>query len=239
MFRVFLAALLFASADAMAGRPKISVARGGAKAAVKSSKTATASPVEYSASIPFAPKPAKLDGTLLGDIGFDPLGLSNLWDIKWLRAAEIKHGRVGMLAATGFLVQEGYRLPGPASNPELFATAKTPLEALSTAPPLGLAQIVALIFLIELVTSSSLLITDSFYEDSPNLKAPAGSGSPGDLGWDPLGLSAGGLNLDYAIAELKHGRLAMLGAAGMLAGSLVSGKSISEQTYDWLGLPFN
>ena len=105
MFRVFLAALLFASADAMAGRPKISVARGGAKAAVKSSKTATASPVEYSASIPFAPKPAKLDGTLLGDIGFDPLGLSNLWDIKWLRAAEIKHGRVGMLAATGFLVQ--------------------------------------------------------------------------------------------------------------------------------------
>jgi len=32
---------------------------------------------------------------------------------------------------------------------------------------------------------------------------------------------------------------AILRRAGMLAGSLVSGKSISEQTYDWLGLPFN
>lgn len=110
--------------------------------------------------------------------------------------------------------QEGYRLPGPASNPELFAAAKTPIEAITTAPSLGLAQIVGVIFLIELATSAKLLDTESFFEDQPSEKAPAGSGRPGDLGWDPLGLSADGLNGDYAIAELKHGRLGMLGAAG-------------------------
>ena len=47
-----------------------------------------------SASVPFLPKPAKLDGSLVGDVGFDPLGISSLGDMKFLREAEIKHGRV-------------------------------------------------------------------------------------------------------------------------------------------------
>jgi hypothetical protein len=120
------------------------------------------------------------------------------------------------LASSARASQEGYRLPGPASNPGLFAVAKTPIEAITTAPTLGLAQIIGVIFLIELATSGKLLDTESFFEEGeePTEKAPAGSGRPGDLGWDPLGLSADGLNGDYAIAELKHGRLGMLGAAG-------------------------
>lgn len=31
-----------------------------------------------SKSIPFMPQPEKLDGTMPGDVGFDPLGLSNI-----------------------------------------------------------------------------------------------------------------------------------------------------------------
>lgn len=31
-----------------------------------------------SASIPFMPQPEKLDGSMAGDVGFDPLGLSNI-----------------------------------------------------------------------------------------------------------------------------------------------------------------
>jgi len=42
------------------------------------------------------------DGTLAGDAGFDPLGLSELntlgLDLYWFREAEIKHGRIAMLA---------------------------------------------------------------------------------------------------------------------------------------------
>ncbi len=55
--------------------------------------------------IPGTERPKNLDGTLPGDIGFDPLGFSNVIDIRWLREAELKHSRVAMLAFLGFIVQ--------------------------------------------------------------------------------------------------------------------------------------
>lgn len=45
-----------------------------------------------SKAVPFLPQPAKLDGSLPGDVGFDPLGFSDMWDINFLREAEVKHG---------------------------------------------------------------------------------------------------------------------------------------------------
>ena len=47
-----------------------------------------------------------------GDVGFDPLGISDLIDVRWLREAELKHGRVCMLAATGMIVQDVATFPG-------------------------------------------------------------------------------------------------------------------------------
>jgi hypothetical protein len=55
--------------------------------------------------IPGTDRPKNLDGTMVGDIGFDPLGFSNWLNLNWAREAEIKHGRVAMLAATGMIVQ--------------------------------------------------------------------------------------------------------------------------------------
>ena len=51
-----------------------------------------------------------------GDVGFDPLGISNLIDVRWLREAELKHGRVCMLAATGMIVQDVAAFPGVTST---------------------------------------------------------------------------------------------------------------------------
>jgi hypothetical protein len=60
-----------------------------------------------STAIPFLSRPEKLDGTLVGDYGFDPMGLTdNLNTLNFVRAAELKHCRVAMLASLGFLVQE-------------------------------------------------------------------------------------------------------------------------------------
>ena len=53
--------------------------------------------------IPIFPRPAYLDGTIPGDMGFDPMGIGS-WDVlnmNFLREAEIKHGRLAMLAALG------------------------------------------------------------------------------------------------------------------------------------------
>lgn len=44
--------------------------------------------MEFSAAVPFLEKPAKLNGTLPGDVGFDPLGFSNMYDLNFLRESE-------------------------------------------------------------------------------------------------------------------------------------------------------
>ena len=48
--------------------------------------------VERSASIPFLKKPPALDGSMVGDVGFDPLGISTTiielgGDLRYVRAA--------------------------------------------------------------------------------------------------------------------------------------------------------
>merc|ERR1711966_524802 len=58
------------------------------------------------------PNTEAFDGTWAGDQGWDPLGISGLIDVRWLREAELKHGRVCMLGATGMLVQDVYQFPG-------------------------------------------------------------------------------------------------------------------------------
>ena len=66
---------------------------------------------------------------MAGDVGFDPLGLSNIDDIGidlyWLREAEIKHCRLTMLAVAGIVQVE---LFGPAPGCEM-ATAKCQMDA--------------------------------------------------------------------------------------------------------------
>lgn len=93
-----------------------------------------------SKSVPFLEQPPALTGTLPGDIGFDPLGLSSYWSdkdwsqqivpdiwpeaaprtpistIEWMTEAELKHGRIAMLAVLGWVaVDAGIRFPGSES----------------------------------------------------------------------------------------------------------------------------
>lgn len=64
-----------------------------------------------SASLPFLPRPALLDGTLPGDRGFDPFNFaSNVDALQWQRKAELKHGRLAMLASVGWPMAELFHL---------------------------------------------------------------------------------------------------------------------------------
>jgi len=116
----------------------------------------------------FAPattKPASSQLALgLDDIGgssaplpnFDPLNLAN-WGsdetLLWFRAAELKHGRVAMIATTGYLVNAaGIHFPGMLSSDISFESLSTmsPPEAWAAVPTAGKAQILATIFIAEL-----------------------------------------------------------------------------------------
>ena len=56
--------------------------------------------VTMSKSLPFLVRPEVLDGTLVGDVGFDPLGLANTNDkLLQLRDSELKHSRIAMLVS--------------------------------------------------------------------------------------------------------------------------------------------
>mmetsp|Transcript_11266 Transcript_11266/g.38405 ORF Transcript_11266/g.38405 Transcript_11266/m.38405 type:complete len:198 (+) Transcript_11266:44-637(+) len=159
------------------------------------------------------PAPVNEIGADVETGGFwDPRGYSTQYSFEQLRTAEIKHGRAAMLATVGFFVQEVYRWPNSAG---LFQ-AKSPLAALSpeNTPPLGLLQIIGVVGLIEWRTR--------------NYPARA----PGDIGFDPLGLSANGIRADYQLAELKNGRLAMIASIAFIVQTALTGKGIIESTFD-------
>lgn len=69
---------------------------------------------------------------MAGDVGFDPLGLSNIDDVEidlyWLREAEIKQCRVAMMAVAGMVWVELFGpAPGwvPQPNARLMPTGKS------------------------------------------------------------------------------------------------------------------
>jgi len=178
--------------------------------AVPASRSAVALSAEKSQALPFLNRPPLLDGSMAGDVGFDPLGLSNIDDVGidlyWLREAEIKHCRVAMLAAAGFLQVECF---GPAPGCEA-ATAPCQTDAfwqIWNSHPQYIAAGLLFITVIEMISG---IATTSGRE--------SGDRAPGDFGLDPLGYMKG----DPAKAErlkaqeVANGRLAMWAASGLI-----------------------
>ena len=147
------------------------------------------------------------------ETGFDPLYFSDFLDIKWLREAEIKHGRICMLAATGYMFQEFFSLPGyPGYSPNA-------VEAFSSVPSEGLWQIVFFVSWFEVWSNKGKFTMMNMFEDSKRV--------PGDLGIDPLKFGENKATRErLEMAELKNGRLAMLAFSGMIHQTFVTGKPL-------------
>ena len=127
----------------------------------------------------------------------------------YVQEAEIKHARVAMLAATGFVTAELFHplWGGAIDVPSYVAFQATPLQ---TFWPI----VVGGIFLIE---SASALTT--FADPQEALWTLKPDHSPGDIGFDPLGFAAKG---DFRSQELLVGRIAMLAIATMVSQELVT-----------------
>lgn len=62
--------------------------------------------IDYSITLPFWQKPAKLDGSHAGDFGFDPMGFTDDFDIYYMQECELRHARLAMLAVVGWPLSE-------------------------------------------------------------------------------------------------------------------------------------
>jgi hypothetical protein len=159
---------------------------------------------------------------------FDPLGFSTTvtaGKLLFYREVELKHGRVAMLAALGFVVGENFHplFGGEIDSPAIYAFQETPLQTFWQAVVIALAlpEIYSVFTFEEPGTTGQALVKNEQWA----IKADH---VPGDLGFDPLGLKPE--DEDELVAmqtkELNNGRLAMIAIAGMVAQELVTGEKL-------------
>lgn len=166
-----------------------------------------------SKSLPFLTYPKNLKG-YIGDVGFDPLGFSDNFDMKWLREAEIKHGRSSMLATVGFVVQQFATIPG-----------YTHVDDSNLAPAsVGISPMLQIVFgmgILEFWSNNGNITMETMFEDKNRV--------PGDLGFDPLGYKKNKSEKEMEtlqLQEIKNGRLAMLAIGGMIHHNWVTGEAL-------------
>jgi Chlorophyll A-B binding protein len=195
-----------------------------------------------SQALPYEVAPAALDGTLPGDVGFDPCFLSSKADtmvpyfngifqgrgptdgLVWYREAELMHGRICMIAVVGFIAPGFGTIPGNEWSDSFGYT--NPLEAFSGAPTASLFQIFGFMSLLEFRRISIIVADGSSYQPGASQKWGQGDG---DF-WNPLGLSY--TPAEYAekqLQEIKHARLAMIGFLGLVFQAEASGVSVVDQ----------
>jgi len=177
--------------------------------------------------------PEHLDGTLAGDRGFDPFGFGKA-DLSKMRDAELKHSRIAMLAAAGWPLSELWNKQIAdiyfGGNSILVDGDRAPSLLNGVKPDdvndeyiLGAAAFAALI-------GSYFELTDKKVD--PN--------NPGDKDWDPLKLKEFRSNLklsdkenasfDMELAEIKHGRLAMLAIVSFALEEFITKVGVVDET---------
>lgn len=165
-----------------------------------------------STSMPFLYHPEHLDGWVGGEKGFDPIGWSDSMPVYYLRECELKHGRVCMLAALGWMATDlGVRFPG-----DMFQTIST-VEAHDKMVEAGLMQpFLATIAVCEVY--GGWLWRKGMFQEIQR-----------DAGDFFLGKNFLPKDEDKAremkLKELENGRLAMVAFSGMCTQAVLTGKT--------------
>lgn len=154
---------------------------------------------------------------------FDPLNCipETEAELMLFREAEVMHGRVAMIGTLGYLVQSHFH--------PLFETSGQPVIrhldlvlATENGQAAG-AVLLSMIFLTEITRAKV-----GWVEPEVEMRSLRQSYTPGDLGFDPLGLkpkTERELKL-MQDKEIRNGRLAMLAIAGMTVQELTTGQEI-------------
>jgi len=193
----------------------------------------------YQKAIPFADAPRLLDGSIAGDSAFDPAGFVNSKvELFAFREAEIKHCRLAMLAAAGWPLAELWDT-GIANTIGLPSV----IEANNGLNPAvlngGLGLVSPVYWVAVLGIAAAMEFKGQSIKDERQSSDPSwmltNSWTPGDLGFDPLGLyNAFGAQTAarraMETAEIKNGRLAMLAITIFAVEEFVTKRPVIEIT---------
>jgi len=181
---------------------------------------------EMSAALPFMTRPAALDGSMVGDVGFDPLGFAkSKEDLFNYREAEIKHGRLAMLAAAGWPISELFdrKIANLIGAPAVVDASDRVPSVLNG----GLGKISPVYWVACLLAAGAidLIQNDKASKNEDGYFA-------GNLGFDPLGLypkdAAGQERMQ--LTELKNGRLAMIAITAFAFQEFVTNLGVINET---------
>merc|ERR1719504_22528 len=153
---------------------------------------------------------------------FDPMGLSKIASaetLAWYRAADLKHSRVAMAAVTGWawVSSGGPLFPGYLSIEQgitFESLGRDGYAAWDAVPENGKFQIIGVVGILDLLGEAAV---------KPHYMM---GGTPGKIPllWDPLGftkkLSPEALARKRT-AELKNGRLAMIGVMSLVSAHFI------------------
>jgi len=168
---------------------------------------------------------------------FDPLGLSaetTEGRLLFYREAEIKHGRICMLAVLGAFVGEQFH-PLFGGNVDViaakhFVTLPTDTSELGFWQAAFFQNLAALSFFEITKSLPTIYIPEGAdFQGYDAFSMKAGTGRiPGDMGFDPLGLKPKTDKdfLSMQNKEILNGRLAMIAAAGLIAQEVVTGQKV-------------
>ena len=153
---------------------------------------------------------------------FDPIGITPECQREALlwREAEIMHGRVAMVAALGFFVQEALFHPLIPDVPDNLA-----INQLKDTPMPLAVLLVGSIFFTEITRARKGWVEPDFSSrtaQANTVRVLREGYEPGDLGFDPLKMKSE----EMQEKELNNGRLAMIAAAGFVGQELATGAPV-------------
>ena len=154
----------------------------------------------------------------------DPLGLledQTSEEILRFRESELAHGRVAMVAALGFLVQENFH----PIFPDVSGPGARQLDIVLQTEN-GQAAGATMLFCIWLSEIGRARI--GWEDPETAMQTLKADYTPGDLGFDPLGVGpkTDADMLQMKNKELNNGRLAMMAVAGIVAQEVVTGTEL-------------